>query len=113
MTKLTQLRGSEVLPVKKAVDIYASDCSSFNQEGFNEAVSIIEQVSVEFDEEELAFIIYSTTMRNLASEEEIKSQFKMHYITWNPTVNEAWIKAKSLSQSKQKWLKLEVRNNGT
>lgn len=33
--KLINLRGSEVLPVKKAVDIYASDCSSFNQEGFN------------------------------------------------------------------------------
>ncbi len=48
------------------------------------------------NEEEIAFIIYKVGMRNLASEEEIKSSFTLHYTTWDPTVNEAWVKAKAI-----------------
>ncbi len=47
-------------------------------------------------EKDIAFLIYKTDMRHLASAEEIKILFELHYTTWNPKVNEAFVKAKAL-----------------
>lgn len=84
--KLTHLRGSEVLPVKqevipaphKFINTHEDYC-----EGFNKAVSTIEQVSVEVDCEELARILFENSRK--------------------PSVE----LAKYINESKQKWLKLE------
>lgn len=52
-------------------------------------------------------------MRNLASDDEIKSSFKGHYTTWNPTVNEAWIIAKALLALLHRTAPQDVSNSAT
>ena len=79
--------------------------------GFNEAIEAQSSVKLRFNREKLAFKIYEITMRNLASKEEIKSNFGRHYITWNPTVNESWIKADAIIAAEKEIV--EVDNETT
>lgn len=105
--KLTQLRGSEVLPVKRKELVGFDTCqkTEFRILGFNEAVSTIEQVSVEVDVEELA--------RQLYVDECIREgTWEVPGASWNMMDDEDrkyWLQlAKVINNSKQKWLKLEV-----
>lgn len=91
MTKLTDLRGSECLPKKKENSMRYS---GHTVNAFNEVVSQLEQVELCVDEEELAKEIW-----NLRPE-----KFKAIHVTSDDLI----FIAKSLSQSKEKWLKLEI-----
>lgn len=108
MVKLPQIRGSKVLPVKKespkgkhcnceAWTYIECGCGAdwSDYDKYNEAVSTIEQVSVEVDVEELAKLLCPMLFE----------------INWEDAVvstKASCIRhAKLIAQSKQKWLKLE------
>lgn len=117
--KLINLRGSEVLPKKLPEgkhsghtfdDDYCYDCGCIVEEDeidrcgtnwkYNKAVSTIEQVCVEVDVEELEKILHS----------HFDSFFhQVHFYIEIKDWYDKGIKetAKSLNESKQKWLKLE------
>jgi len=71
-------------------------------EGYNLCLDELDQRSP--DVKKLAFIIYKVEMRNLTSEDEIKSIFNMHHVTWNPTVNECYVKAQEIINKIDVWV---------
>jgi hypothetical protein len=91
-------------------DNWCYDCDMIVQDGdlpvgnhrYNNALDDLDQRSP--DVVKLAFIIYKVGMRNLASEDEIKSTFNMHHVTWNPTVNECYVKAQEIINKMSVWL---------
>lgn len=88
--KITEMKGASLLPKK----IYAHDirlCLPPDERKYNEAVTQLEQCSVEVDCEELA--------KDLA-----KQDFNAN---WESYIEEA----KSLSKCKQNWLRLERNEN--
>lgn len=108
MIKLSQLRGSEVLPVKKELDTYLpitpQEKCVFNyglNKGNNKAVSTIEQVSVEVDEKEAEIELIQIRY-------EDKDPFFMYQEGNMSKRKLISVIVKELSCSKQKWLKLEI-----
>ena len=100
--KITEMKGSSLLPVRKEVkpsmNQYVHDVSI----GFNSAVTQLEQCSVEVDCEELVNLI--------VNELPLKASFndlqKQHNL--NARWNKAFSIAKELSKCKQNWIRLEV-----
>lgn len=90
-------------PLSKKLDIKESYIEWLHYDtGYNDCRKDLDQLSP--DVNKLAFIIYKVGMRNLAREDEIKLTFNMHHVTWNPTVNECYVKAQEIINQMGVWI---------
>lgn len=102
--KITEMKGASLLPVKKEIRESSAVYMPFQDEGFNSAVTQLEQCSVEVDCEEIQDALHKIMCKfPISPDGDVLGERgkDYHRLLFNI--------ASSLSKCKQNWLRLEVR----